>query len=379
MASTQYDYIIAGTGCAGLSLVMHMLRSGKFGDKKILLVDEASKNKNDRTWCFWEKDEGLFESIVFRQWDELWFYGEGFGKEFSVAPYRYKMIRGLPFYNYCFEQLGRHANVRFLQGKIDRIFSAEKTGIVVNGETIYAAYVFNSILFGKPTLHKGQHWLLQHFKGRQIKTATPAFDNGTATLMDFRTGQQHGTAFCYVLPFSDKEALIEYTLFTPQLLKEEEYDEGLKAYLEDVLRIKDYETGETEFGVIPMTDYRFPSTQNNIVNIGTAGGQTKGSSGYTFYFIQQHSKAIVQSLIATGKPFVHKPSPRFRFYDSVLLHILRHNVLPGKEIFSRLFQKNKPADVLTFLNNESSLKQELKIISSLPTLPFLKAALKQLF
>ncbi|GAA4745629.1 lycopene cyclase family protein [Flavisolibacter ginsenosidimutans] len=376
MPLTQYDYIIAGTGCAGLSLALHMLQSGKLHNKKILLVDEALKNKNDRTWCFWEKEKSLFEPIVFRQWDKLWFYGEGFGKELSIAPYRYKMIRGIDFYNYCFEQLKTQSDFHFLQGKVERPFSSEKTGVVVNGETFYADYVFNSILFEKPLLTEKQHWLLQHFKGWQIKTKHPAFDESHATLMDFRTEQEHGTAFCYVLPFAGNGALVEYTLFTPALLKEEDYNEGLKRYVEDVLGIHDYEISDTEFGVIPMTDYRFPPAQNKIINIGTAGGQTKGSSGYTFYFIQQHSKALVESLVKTGKPFTAKTPPRFHFYDSVLLHILQNNTLAGNVIFSTLFQKNKAADVLTFLNNESSLQQELKIISSLPTMPFLKAAAK---
>ena len=58
-SSTQYDYIIAGAGCAGLSLAVHMIHSGKFSDKKILIVDKDDKQKNDRTWCFWEKEPGL--------------------------------------------------------------------------------------------------------------------------------------------------------------------------------------------------------------------------------------------------------------------------------------------------------------------------------
>jgi lycopene beta-cyclase len=289
------------------------------------------------------------------------------------------MIRGIDFYHYCFEQIKQHKNFEFLNSKVDRIFSEKETGIEVGNKTIYADYIFNSILFDKPALDKNQHWLLQHFKGWLIKTTESTFDHHVATLMDFRISQQHGTAFCYVLPLSDREALIEYTLFTPSLLKDEEYDAELKNYIENKLHLSGYEVTGKEFGVIPMTNYKFSPRQNNIINIGTAGGQTKGSSGYTFYFIQQHSKAIVEQLIKTGKPFLPKPSPRFHFYDSVLLHILQHNTLPGKQIFSTLFQKNKATDVLTFLNNGSSLAQELKIISSLPTMPFLKAAIKQNF
>lgn len=129
-----------------------------------------------------------------------------------------------------------------------------------------------------------------------------------------------------------------------------------------------------------MTNHRFHSSDGNIINIGTAGGQTKASSGYTFQFIQKHSAAIVEQLIKTGKPFLQKEKnkKKFHFYDSTLLYILHHKKLSGKTIFTDLFTKNKPQQVLRFLDNESSLKDELKIISSLPVLPFLKAALRQL-
>lgn len=219
---------------------------------------------------------------------------------------------------------------------------------MLDGKTIYSQYVFNSILFEKPSLKEGQYWLLQHFKGWKIKVEENTFDHHVATLMDFRIPQQHGTAFCYLLPFSFTEALIEYTLFTPLLLKDQEYEAELKNYVENILHITNYTITEKEFGIIPMTNFQFPTHQNKIINIGTAGGRTKGSSGYTFYFIQKHSEMIVDSLRKTGNPFVAKPSAKFHFYDSVLLYILANNNLPGKDIFSTFFEKNKVQNVLTF-------------------------------
>jgi hypothetical protein len=63
-SSIQYDYIIAGAGCAGLSLAVHMIHSGKFPDKKILFIDKHPKKFNDRTWCFWENQPTIFDPIV---------------------------------------------------------------------------------------------------------------------------------------------------------------------------------------------------------------------------------------------------------------------------------------------------------------------------
>jgi len=376
--SSKYDYIICGAGCSGLSLIIHIIQSGKFADKKILLVDKDPKHANDRTWCFWQKSDGLFEPVVYRQWDHLLFYGQSFSRQLEIAPYFYKMVRGIDFYEYCFNKIRQHGNIDILFEKVDRIFSETRTGVIVNDQAIYADYVFNSILFEKPTLHKNESWLLQHFKGWVVETADDCFEESVATLMDFRINQDYGTAFCYVLPFDQRRALIEYTLFSGELLQQDQYDEGLQHYIKDILNITSYQVVEKEFGVIPMTDFKFSSHHNNIIHIGTAGGQTKGSSGYTFNFIQKHSKAIVDALVQTGRPFITSTPKRFNFYDSVLLKVLEEGRVPGKQLFTDLFEKNPIDKIFKFLDNESTIGDEIKIISTLPTMPFLKAGIRQI-
>lgn len=354
-----------------------MTGSGKFRDKKILLIDREGKHNNDRTWCFWEKEAGHFEEIVYHSWDTVWFHGNGFSRELLLAPYSYKLIRGIDFYKYCFETISRHPHIHFRKAAIEKLHSdANETYVIADGAKIHAEYIFNSILFEKPALRKSDYYLLQHFKGWVIETTKPVFDPAKATLMDFRVNQEHGTTFVYVMPFSETKALVEYTLFTRELIAAHLYEAGLRNYIDQFIQPGSYTVAEEEYGIIPMTNYRFPTHENNIVHIGTAGGQTKASSGYTFRFIQKHSAAIVQQLIAGQSPVVKDAAKRFRFYDSTLLHILENNRLPGREIFTRLFKKNKPQQVLRFLDNESSIGDELKIISSLPTLPFLKAALR---
>ena len=57
--------------------------------------------------------------------------------------------------------------------------------------------------------------------------------------MDFRVAQDHGTTFVYVMPFSANKALVEFTLFSPSLLEQDAYDEGLRDYVKDYLNITD--------------------------------------------------------------------------------------------------------------------------------------------
>lgn len=68
---------------------------------------------------------------------------------------------------------------------------------------------------------------------------------------------------------------------------------------------------------------------------------------------------------------------RFNFYDSVLLQLLTSGALSGKEIFSRLFQRNKASLVFKSLDNNTSIREEIKLIATLQKFPFLKAALQQ--
>ena len=378
----KYHYIFTGAGCAGLSLLVRLLQTGKYSDKKILLIDKSPKTVNDRTWCFWENEPGYFEPVVCKSWDRLWFHGEGYSKLHTTTPYRYKMIRGEDFYRYCFQIIQQYPNVTIQYGTIDKVVSEPgEAAVTVNGTLFRADYIFNSILFSKPVLKNNQYYLLQHFKGWVIETTHAAFDPSAATFMDFRVSQSAGTTFVYVMPLTENKALIEYTLFTENLLKPSAYDAGLKDYIQTHLQLSDYSIKEEEFGIIPMTNYSFPVADGNVINIGTAGGQTKASTGYTFRFIQKQADRIVSNLLHHNNPLHHLPVParRFRLYDSTLLNILSQKKLPGDFIFTELFKKNNFTDILKFLDNETSFFHEMKIITVLPKGVFMKAALQELF
>lgn len=365
-----------------------MLQEPFFQDKKILVIEQSPKTANDRTWCFWEKEAGLFEPIVHHRWQTLRFYSGSFSKEFSISPYQYKMIRGIDLYALVKKTAAAHTNVEWRQEKVTAITTEKELALVTTDKASYTAeYVFNSIHFGDIMQHplgaqKGSRdvYLLQHFKGWVIETTEPVFDAAKATFMDFRVSQEQGTTFFYVLPVSPTTALVEYTLFTEKLLPPEAYDEALKGYIESYLKLKNYTIQHEEFGVIPMTNHRFPLQQGRVVYTGIAGGQAKGSSGYAFRFIQKRAEAIVRSLAASKQIDLHHSftNSKFALYDSVLLQVLAKRKMPGSEIFAAIFRHNPPQRVLRFLDNESSLLDDLQIMCSVPTAVFLPAALQEL-
>ena len=202
----------------------------------------------------------------------------------------------------------------------------------------------------------------------------------TAGFMDFRVPQAHGTTFVYVLPVSSRKALIEYTLFSQKLLPPHVYDDALKNYTGSSLLNTSYNIAEEEYGIIPMSNYKFKQQEGRVVYIGTAGGQTKASSGFTFTFIQKQTR-LIADMLAAGKPLQLKDNftkRKFEFYDSVLLHVLHYNKMKGDEVFAAIFKKNPPQRVLAFLDNETGIWDDLKILRSVPSGIFLPAALHEI-
>jgi len=375
-SSRSYDLVFLGAGCAGLSLLVRLAEAGYLSDKRVLVFEKSPKNLNDRTWCFWEKGDGYFEQLVHHAWGRVAFYSNEFSSDLSLAPYRYKMIRGIDFYRHCMGVLEQYPQVEL---RYEEVESPHPVPSPCGERERERALVFNSIFDPAKKDPKATH-LLQHFKGRVIETEQDFFDPGAATLMDFRVDQRHGTTFAYVLPVSARRALIEYTLFTEKLLQPEEYDRGLDDYLREYLKIGSHKIVEEEFGVIPMTGQSFPFYHQGMYQLGTAGGQTKASSGYTFQFIQKRSEQIAKALIEGRSLWNLSGDPdRFMFYDRVLLDVLAKGYWPGDRVFARLFARNPVQRVFSFLDNESSLKQEWQLISSLPTLPFLRAAAGVMF
>ena len=74
----HYHYIFTGSGLSALMTVYEMVLSGKFNDKSILLLDENQKKSNDRTWCFWEKDTGEWDDLVYKSWKKILFESNSF-------------------------------------------------------------------------------------------------------------------------------------------------------------------------------------------------------------------------------------------------------------------------------------------------------------
>ena len=269
MSKNHYDYIICGGGASGLLLAYRMCKDPYFEKHSILLIEKDVKNINDRTWCFWESGKGDLEKTVHKTWNHAYFNADGFEMDFSLQPFQYKMIRSLDFYQSMKKKLTEFDQLTQIREKVTRI---AENSVTTEVKTYHGDLIFSSI-FDPKKLYQQKKYpvLLQHFVGQVVETQNPCFDPDKIEFMNFNVPQKGNTRFMYVLPLSPNKALLEYTLFSAQLLERKEYVTAINDFLK-TLPTGGYEVIEEEEGKIPMTCFRFDLKNNSsLLHIGTAG------------------------------------------------------------------------------------------------------------
>ena len=376
----EFDYIIVGGGASGLLLADALGSDPYFGSKRIALFEKEQDKGNDRTWCFWETGEGRFDPILTRSWDHVWFRGPDYERKLSLQPFRYKMLRGADFYREYHQRIGDYPNIATFFEEVSSIEEAGRSAIVHTAARSYRApLVFSSVSFEPmASLMRPYPVLQQHFIGWFIRSENPVFDATAPTFMDFSIPQQGNTRFMYILPLSDREALVEYTLFSESLLKTEEYETALRVYITDTLGSTSYEVVETEKGSIPMTVNDFSAAdREHLVHIGIAGSWAKPSTGYTFWNTTRNIPKLVDAL-KNGKPLKVAGRNKFWFYDRIFLNVLALENEKGSEVFGRMFRELSPQVIFRFLQEDTDLAEDLRVINSCPKGMFLRAFWKAL-
>lgn len=365
----QYDFVLAGFGLAGMSLLHELSRHAGFAGKRILVIDADDKQKNDRTWSFWSETLYGLEDVVLKTWSEGTVYDTSGRKiPLEMKDYAYHTVRGLDYYNFVRAALAPFSNITYLQ---DEILSTDPSGTVrcVSGD-YRGGKVFKSYFKREEiAVEKDSVFLWQHFKGWFIKTPQPKFDPGDFTLMDYRECHGDRTNFFYVLPHAEDRALVEFTEFSNEFYTQEEYDGMIADYLKKYWGIEEYEVEETEFNAIPMTDMQFAEpVQGNVIHVGTMGGYVKASSGYCFTRTHEKNRALAEAVMQ-GEAVTNKTlrSPkRYLAYDRAVLTLMATGRVRGQLLFPALFEKLGGDKVFRFLDEKVGFPQELEVMMSVP-------------
>jgi len=377
---TRYRYIILGAGAAGLSLCHALIERGV--RDPILIVDQKVAFADDRTWCFWNVHPTPFTHLASHCWHE-WDVFDGAGaRAAQMSPaVGYACLRSRDFYAHVLELARQCGNVTLALGlPVEGCRSEDDQAVVEAGGGRYEAdYVFDSRL---PTSPDGD-MLTQRFFGQFVRTQAPCFDTTRCTLMDFRVTQENGLHFLYTLPFSPTEALVEDTYIQDGKAARpapEQHRAEISAYLARRRGLTEFTVTREEAGAIPMTTRPFSKRDGRVFFIGTAGGCTKPSSGYTFLRIQEQCRQLADAAAwGTLGGFRESLAPaRYRFFDAVFLQVLRDDPAAFPGYFQRLFARVPPEALTAFLSETGTWRSDSQIIRSLPLGPFLLAAMKSL-
>lgn len=373
----RYDYIFAGAGCAGLSFLYYLLESDLKGSK-VLLIDPNGKTIPDKTWCYWsESPLEIHPAAHIHSWKNLSFISNESKITKHLGKLNYYHLNSHDFYNSIFEKIQSYPNVKLIEDEV--LALTDNGGDVVvktrNQGNFNASHVIDSRLDSDRL--NNELSLKQIFTGWRIKADSDIFDPSSVILMEFPKETNGQFDFIYVLPFSEKEALVEYTAYSQSPISEHELKASLENYLKNNYGETSYQISFRESGVIPMSTKRTPTpTQNRIIRIGTAAGWTKASTGYTFHTIQNNCKILVKALEAGKTQNLNiRSSSRFAFYDNILLNIAHKWPNRLQNLFIDMFTTSSAEEVLRFLSEETTLKQELKLLGKLRFPIFIKSLL----
>ncbi|MDC1294073.1 lycopene cyclase family protein [Candidatus Puniceispirillum sp.] len=337
-----------GAGCASLSLAA---RASEFANHHFNIIDPETHKVDDHIWGFWAMPWlNSATDGARKQWFKWRIISTDRMIEKSSQDHPYSAIHRYEWLEKC-RKKALAAGVSF------RPKPARKQVL--------------QILDSRPPPMK-DGVMLQHFSGYEITADHDVFDSTTAILMDFRCDQSRGIHFIYCLPFSARDALVESTLFSPELAPKPFYDSAIRRYLKEIIGIDDYRITRREKGVIPMAT--LPQRDPHLTGIGANGGAIRPSSGYAFSFIQKQIDQIMASA-KPGQPLTVKaPHSRFElFMDGVFLRVIRRHPALAPQIFTAMADRLTGDEFALFLSGEAGPHLWTKLVLAMPKWPFLCA------
>ena len=349
----EFDYIIIGGGCAGLSLAYELEIHKKLADKTLAIVEPRKEYKRDKTWSFWKVINHNFNDCVKKSWNNFTIKTSTKSKNIKCDNFPYQSIDSGLFYNKIISRLKKNKNIFFYKNIKD---------ISINN-----SFIFNSV----PSIKENQNNLWQHFCGVEIETQDNFFDENIINLMDFDCDQRNNVHFFYTLPFKKNKALIETTWISKNnddSLKD--YDTQIKNYISNRLGIKNYKINYSEEGAIPLF-YPLNIKEKNKINIGTAGGMTRLSTGYTFLNIQAQSKYIRENIENIANSKIFEIGKKYQFLDKIFLKVLKNYPQKMPNIFFKMFSVSANA-IIKFLSSRSNISEDFLIILKMPKWIFIK-------
>lgn len=369
----EYDYIFAGVGLSSLVLLNKLYEAELILNKRILLIDPNLNNTSQKHICFWNNaDDELLDPYTLKSWRTISVAESGDRKSSFHLNSAYQLLNFSKFKRSVLSKIASLEGTKVSHSKVDHIAYQDQLVTDGHGNTHRYKFLFNSI-------HSFEADFLQQFMGYVIECEEDSFNFDRVTLMDFSNEPKlDAIEFEYILPYTEKRALVEYTLLTRELKPWNELENILKDQLSK--KYPNFKIVDSEQGAIPMTVHSPKKTKfKNVIELGIGAGMQRASSGYLLNQAIDYANYI-SSCLRAGK--VIKPfqfSARVRFYDKVFLRVMLD--FPGQvpTYFYSMFRKMGGNRMFDFLSGKTSLVQEIQLMKALPTLRFTKYAFYEWF
>ena len=118
----EFNYIIIGGGCAGLSLAYELEVHEKLKDKTLAIIEPREDYKRDKTWSFWKVFSHNFDDCVIKSWNNFTINTANNTKYVDCEPTPYQTIDSGMFYEKILSKLKSNKNIQFFKSidEIDR-------------------------------------------------------------------------------------------------------------------------------------------------------------------------------------------------------------------------------------------------------------------
>ena len=353
-----YKAAIIGLGPSGLAVNKII-----YGDNsnEVIAFENININNRDNFFGFWLTNwMKPFENIVEKKWNK-WTIGD----ENTIITHTsnekpYCVISFKKWKNYCLETKNK---LNIVNKQVVQYFPIKDYFKIITSDNkeYYAEKIYDSRSIKEK---KGE--LIQHFLGIKIHVEENTFDDKKLTLMHF-TQENDILHFIYILPFTRNRALVESTVFSKYSFDDSWYRDKINTYLK-LNNITHYEEDSMEKGIIPMFfSDKTRSTNSNIFDIGIRGGACKPSTGYAFSFLIKQ----IQNLKRSNKNHVSIHNFLDKKMDKIFINFLKNNNENGKS-FIKLASSLNGTEFQSFMMGESNFFTKIKIINSMPKIPFIK-------
>jgi len=121
----EFNYVIIGGGCAGLSLAYELEINNKINNKTLAIIEPREEYKRDKTWSFWKVAEHNFDDCIIKSWNNFSINSSSGSNELKTENFPYQSIDSGLYYKKITTRLSKNKNIQFFKN-IETYSSAGK-------------------------------------------------------------------------------------------------------------------------------------------------------------------------------------------------------------------------------------------------------------